>query len=157
VKPVSPDVRARAHPGFVLPLALFALLGTALLVAILLQGAVQEVRLARGEVAGSRAQAAAGSALADFLASLPDSTLLARSRGSVTVSSAMAGPESTRVSMQLLGNRMLRVTAGARAWSGGVRGDASSVGFVRIVARPFGPPGSLQYQRLPGWWWAQLP
>jgi hypothetical protein len=143
--------------GFVLPLALFMLMVIALLAALLLEGAVQELRSARGDVAGARAQAAAGSALADFLASRPDSSLLARPRGVTSAGSSPIGAETTRVSLQSLGNGLLRVTAGARVWSGGVRGDAANLGFVRIVPDSGGPPGTLRYRRLPGWWWAQLP
>lgn len=146
-----------ARRGFVLPLALFMLMVMALFVALLLEGAVQELRIARGDVAGARAQAAAGTALSDFLASHPDSALLARPRGFFASGSSTAGADTTRVTLQSLGNGMLRVTASARVWSGGARGDAANLGFVRIVPDSSGSPGSLRYRRLPGWWWAQLP
>ncbi len=149
--------RSSARRGFVLPLALFMLLAMALFVALLLEGAVQELRIARGDVAGARAQAAAGTALSDFLASHPDSALLARPRGFFASGSSTAGAETTRVTLQSLGNGMLRVTASARVWSGGARGDAANLGFVRIVPDSSGSPGSLRYRRLPGWWWAELP
>lgn len=140
-----------------LPLALFALTVTALLVALLLEGAVQELRVARGEVAAARAQAAAGTALADLLASPPDSALLASPRGTSTVNWVAAGAETTSIAVQALGNRLFKVTAGGRAWFGGVRGDAANTGFARIVPDSAMSPGSLRYRRLPGWWWAQLP
>lgn len=143
--------------GFVLPLALFTLTVTALLVALLLEGAVQELRVARGEVAAARAQAAAGTALADLLASAPDSALLARPRGIVAYTSIVISAETTRVALQALGNRLFKLTAGARAWYGGVRGDAANTGFAQIVTDSTGSPGSVRYRRLPGWWWAQLP
>jgi hypothetical protein len=143
--------------GFVLPLALFTLTVTALLVALLLEGAVQELRVARGEVAAARAQAAAGTALADLLASAPDSGLLARPRGIVAYSSIVISAETTRVALQALGNRLFKLTAGARAWYGGVRGDAANTGFAQIVTDSTVSPGSVRYRRLPGWWWAQLP
>jgi hypothetical protein len=138
-------------------LALFMLLIVALLAAILIDGAVQELRIARGDVSGSRAQAVSGSALADIIASRPDSALLARPRGAISAASSGAGPESTTVALQSLGNGLMRAAAGARVWSGGVRGDAASVAFLRIVPDLAGPPGTLRYQRLPGWWWAQIP
>ena len=151
------DGRRRERCGFVLPLALFTLTVTALLVALLLEGAVQELRVARGEVAAVRAQAAAGSALADLLSSTPDSALLARPRGIVVVGSSVAGAETTNVALQSLGNGLFKVTAGTRAWFGGVRGDAASTGFARIVVDSIGSTGGLRYRRLPGWWWAQIP
>jgi Tfp pilus assembly protein PilX len=153
---VTHAARAR-RDGFALPLALFMLTIIALLAALLLQGSIDELRVARGEVAAARAQAAAGSALADVLAAIPDSAVLARPRGTITPTVIAAGPETTRVSVQSLGGGLVRVTAGARVWSGGVRADASNAGFFRIVADPAGMPGSLRYQRLPGWWWTQIP
>ncbi len=133
------------------------LIAIALLAAILLDGAVQELRIARGDVAGSRAQAASGSALADLLASRPESALLARPRGAISTASIAAGAETTTVAVQSLGNGLIRMSASARIWSGGQRGDAASLGFVAIVPDSAGPPGALRYRRLPGWWWAQLP
>lgn len=149
--------RRSARAGFALPLALFTLTVTALIVALLLEGAVQELRNARGEIAAARAQAAAGTVLADLLASPPDSALLARPRGSVAYGSSAVGAETTSVALQSLGNSLFRVTAGARVWYGGVRGDAANAGFARIVADSAVSPGSLRYRRLPGWWWAPLP
>ncbi len=151
--PARPDQRS----GFVLPLALFMLLVIALLAAILLEGAVQELRTARGDVAGARAAAAAGSALTDLLASTPDSALLNRPRGSASTSIVVAGAETTSVTVEALGAGTVRVITAARVWSGGARADASALGFVRIITDSAGPPGSLRYRHLPGWWWAQLP
>ena len=133
------------------------LMVTALLTALLLDAAIQELRIARGDVAVARAQAAAGTALADLLDSSPDSGQLTLPRGVVASSTAAAGAETTHVTLQSLGNGMLRVTASARNWTAGVRGDATNVGFARIVPDSSGSPGSLRYRRLPGWWWAQLP
>jgi Tfp pilus assembly protein PilX len=146
-----------ARRGFALPLALFMLTLIALLAALLLEAAVQELRIARGDVAAARAQAAAGSALSDALGATPDSAVLALPRGAISISLAAAGAETTRVAVQALGNSVVRVTATARAWSGGVRADAGHMGFVRVISDPFGPPGTLRYQRLPGWWWAPIP
>lgn len=146
-----------ARRGFALPLALFLLLLTSLLVALLLDGALQDVRIARGDLALVRAQAAAGSALADLLSSSPDSTLLTIPRGASVRSTTVAGADTTRLTVQSLGGGMLRVTSVARTWSGGVRGDASNLGFVRVLRDSSGPPGTLRYRRIPGWWWAPLP
>ncbi len=147
----------RARRGFALPLALFMLTVIALLAALLLQAAVQELRIARGDVAGARAQAAAGSALADALATAPDSAILTLPRGATSVALVATGAETARVAVQALGHRVVRITATARAWSGGVRADAGTLGFVRVVPNPLGPPGGLRYERLPGWWWAPIP
>lgn len=157
MRSARPDQRGAARRGFALLLALFMLMLIALLAAVLLDGAVQELRIARGDVAGSRAQAASGSALADLLASRPDSALLARPRGAISTGLIASGAETTTVALQSLGNGLVRMTASARVWSGGVRGDAASIGFVRIVPDSAGPLGTLRYRRLQGWWWAQLP
>lgn len=150
-------VRAVARRGFVLPLALFMLTVIGLLAALLLEDAVAEVRIARGEVAEARAEAAAGSALSDVIAATPDSTALALPRGAIAPAIVAAGAETTRVAVQALGGGLVRVTVMARAWSSGVRADASDVALMRIVPDPFGAPGSLRYQRLPGWWWTRDP
>jgi hypothetical protein len=146
-----------ARAGFVLPLALFMLLVIALLAALLLEGAVQELRMSRGDMVAARAQAGAATAFSDLLASTPDSALLARPRGVVSFGTVAAGAETTTVTVQSLGSGLLRVITGARVWAGTTRGDATNVGFVRIVPDSAGTPGSLRYRRLPGWWWAQLP
>jgi len=146
-----------ARRGFALPLALFMLTVIALLAALLLQGAVQELRVARGDVAGARAQAAAGSALSDALAATPDSAILALPRGAISTTVIATGSDTARVAVQSLGHRVVRISTTARAWSGGVRADAGTLGFVRVVPNPLGPPGGLRYERLPGWWWAPIP
>ncbi|MGH7653910.1 MAG: hypothetical protein ACREN6_04540 [Gemmatimonadaceae bacterium] len=146
-----------ARPGFVLPLALFMLTVLGLLGALLLEDSVAELRIARGEVAGARAEAAAGSALSDALGAIPDSAMLALPRGTVTPSIVVAGGDTTRVAVQALGGGLVRVVIEAWVWAGGVRADVSNVGWMRIVADSSGAPGSLRYERLPGWWWAQNP
>jgi len=151
------DAMSFVRRGFALPLALFMLTVIALLAALLLQAAVQELRIARGDVAAARAQAAAGSALSDALGATPDSATLALPRGATSISLAAAGAETTRVAVQALGNRVVRITVAGRVWSGGVRADAGQVGFARVIPNLLGPPGTLRYERLPGWWWAPIP
>jgi Tfp pilus assembly protein PilX len=148
---------AGGRRGFVLPLALFMLTVLGLLAALLLDASVAELRIARGEVAGARADAAAGSALSDALSVIPDSATFARPRGTLATLVVAAGAETTRVAVQALGGGLMRVTIEARVWSGGVRAEASNVGFMRILSDASGAPGTLRYQRLPGWWWARNP
>jgi hypothetical protein len=152
-----PRARPDLRRGFVLPLALFMLLVIALLTAILLEGAVQELRTARGGVAAARAAAAAGSGLTTLLVSRPDSTTLVRPRGSLSAATTVSGAETTAVTLQSLGSGTFRAVSSARVWYGGVRADASVLGLIRILPDSAGPPGSLRYGRLPGWWWAPLP
>lgn len=146
-----------ARAGFALPLALFMLTVIGLLAALLLQGSVEELRIARGEVAAARAEGAAVSALADALAATPDSATLALPRGTTTPALLVAGGDTTHVAVQALGRGLVRVTARARVWSGGVRADVVHVAFYRVVPDPSGPAGRLRYEPLPGWWWAQNP
>ena len=143
--------------GFALPLALFLLLLMAMLVALLFDGALQELRSARGDLAAARAQAAAETALADLLVSLPDSALLARPRGALSATVIASGSDTTRVSLQSLGGVLLRGVASARVWTAGLRADAVTMAFARIVPDTAVGPGALRFRRLPGWWWAQLP
>lgn len=149
--------RRRARPGFVLPLALFVVTVVALIASLLIEASVEDLRVARGDIAAARAQAAAESALADLLAAAPDSAAAGLPRGATGTSTVVAASETTKVAVQSLGGRLVRVTAGARVWSDGVRADAMQVAFLRIVSDSAGPPGSLRYQRLPGWWWAPVP
>jgi hypothetical protein len=60
----------------VLPLSLFMLMVVALLVALLLEGALQELRTSRGDLAGRPGRR--GTALADFFAVGADGALLPR-------------------------------------------------------------------------------
>ncbi len=146
-----------SRSGFALPLSLFMLLTIALLVALLLDAALQELRASRGDLAAARAQAAASSALADFLSSRPDSALLSRPRGAVTSSLSVAGADTTLLSLQSLGGGLVRCVANAHSWSFGARADAATIAFVHVLPDSNGAPGALRFRRLPGWWWAQLP
>jgi hypothetical protein len=143
--------------GFVLPLSLFMVMVAAMLVAVLLDGALQELRTARGDLAAARAQAAAGTALTDFFGSLGDSALVAAPRGTVATITTGSGPDTIWVSIQVLGGSLFRVTATARAWAGAIRADASMLGFARVATDSSGHAGARTFRRLPGWWWAQLP
>jgi Tfp pilus assembly protein PilX len=158
MRPASRDARCGdARRGFALPLSLFMLMVVALLVALLLEGAVQDLRTSRGDLAAARAQAAAGTALADFFALGADSALLAAPRGATATSTRAAGAETTRVALQALGGGLVRVTATTRFWSAGVRADAEILGLAHLTPDSGGAPGRLRIRRLPGWWWAQLP
>jgi Tfp pilus assembly protein PilX len=154
------ELRTPSHglrAGFALALALFALVVLTLLVGLLFDAGVQEVRMARGQVASARAQAAAESAFADLLDSRPDSGLVLATRGTAR-QSTWAGPEDTAlVVLQALGTATVRVVITAHAWSGAIRADAGAVAFLRVLRDSAGPPGTLRFQRLPGWWWAPIP
>jgi hypothetical protein len=133
------------------------LMVVALLVALLLEGSVLELRTARGDLAAARAQAAAGTALTDLFTSGADSALLTMPRGATTTTTRLAGAETTHVSLQALGGGLVRVMATTRVWSAGVRADAAALGFARVTPDSAGHFGGLRVRRLPGWWWAQLP
>ncbi|HLA91579.1 MAG TPA: hypothetical protein VJL28_14215 [Gemmatimonadaceae bacterium] len=163
MQPALPDaplralLRAPLRAGFALPLALFALVLLAMLVALLLDGAVQELRVSRGDVALARAQAAAASALADLLAGPADSTLLTLPRGAVRGSARVEKSDTVRVTVQALGGGLERAVIVARAWAGGVRADVTTLALLRIVPDSGGGRPALRVSRLPGWWWTQLP
>lgn len=129
----------------------------ALLVALLLDGAVQELRVARGDVALTRAQAAAESALADLLSTPADSDFLALPRGGSRESITVLAGDTVRVSVQSLGGGLARVVTAARSSSFGVRADATTLAWLRALPDSLAAPRTLRFRRLPGWWWAQLP
>jgi hypothetical protein len=143
--------------GFVLPLSLFMLLTIGVLVALLTEGAIQELRVSRGDVAAARARAAAGTALSSLLGAVPDSAMLALPRGTRSTAISISGGDTTQLTVQCLGAGLVRLTAGARSWLAGMRADAGVMAFAWIVADPANPPAGLHFVRLPGWWWAELP
>jgi hypothetical protein len=147
----------RARAGFVLPLSLFMLLSIAMLVAVLLDGSLQEVRTARGDLSAARAQALAGSLLASMIAAPADSGILALARGARRTTVVSSAADTTTADIQSLGSGLVRIVATARTWSFGIRADAILVGFARVVPDSAGSVGALRYRRLPAWWWAQLP
>ena len=128
----------------------------AMLVSLILDGGVQELRTSRGDLAAARAEAAAGSALADLLAAPPDSSFASLGRGGAIQSVRVSGSDTTRLTLQALGGNLARVVVTARSWSGGVRADAGALAFLElsIVA---GPPSTSHFSRIPGWWWAVYP
>ena len=140
--------------GFALPLVLLALIALVLLTAILLDEDVQELRAARGDVAMSRAEAAAESAFADLLSSDIDSGLVGAARGWRRSSLVAAGGDTVRTELQALGGAMFRLVVGARSRSAENRADARNVLFLRLRPDSGGGTSGLRFQRLPGWWWA---
>jgi hypothetical protein len=129
----------------------------ALFAALLLESSLHELRIGRGDLAGARAEAAAESALGEFFATHPDSSVLVRPRGAASTSINAAGADTARLVVQSLGNGWFRLAAFGRSWAGGVRADAGSAAFVRLLSDSGGPPGSLRFRRLPDWWWTQIP
>ena len=142
--------------GFALPFALMVLVVGAMLVSLILDGGVQELRTSRGELAAARAEAAAGSALADLIMTPPDSTFASLSRGAGIQRVLVSGADTARLSLQALGGSLARVVVTARSWSGGVRADAGALAFL-LLSPVAGPPGPSHFSRIPGWWWAVYP
>ena len=138
-------------------MALFALIVVALVVALLLDGALQELRSARGDVALARAQAASESALADLLWAPADSEFLTLARGAARESLDVGAGDTVRVTLQALGGGLARAVVASRSWAGGVRADATSLAWLRVLPDTGPPPRLLRFHRLPGWWWAQIP
>lgn len=143
--------------GFALPLTLFLLMVVGLLVGLLLDASVQELRVARGGLVAVQAQAAAESAIAGVMASPADSGLWTAPRGQARLSLIASARDTVRVTVQALGGGMVRVVADARAWSGAIRADSRSIAFFRLRADS-GRGAAVPWLRpLPGWWWAQIP
>lgn len=154
--PAAPRARVRRR-GFALPLTLFLLMVVGLLVGLLLDAGVQELRVARGGLVAVQAQAAAESAIAGIMASPADSGLLSASRGQARQSLIASARDTVRVTLQALGGGMVRVVAEARAWSGAIRADSRSISFLRVRADSGRGAVVLRLRPLPGWWWAQIP
>jgi hypothetical protein len=152
-----PARSARRRRGFALPLAFFALVVLALLVALLLDGAVQELRASRGDVALARAQAAAESALADLLSAPADSAVVALPRGDMRESLLLHSGDTVRVTVQALGGGLVRVVTTVRSWFLGIRADAGTLALLRVFSDSLAAPPALRFHRLPELWWAPLP
>ena len=143
--------------GFALALALFTVIVLTLLVALLFDAGVQDIRTARTEMAATRAQAVAEGALAALVSSRPDIGLISDPRGTRRQSTIEQRGDTARVALQVLGSGTVRVVVSSSAWSGNIRAAAGSIAFFRVIADSFGAPGALQFRRLPGWWWAPNP
>ena len=128
----------------------------AMLVSLILDGGVQELRTSRGELATARAEAAAGSALADLLAAPPDRSFASLSRGAGIQTVLVLGADTARLTLQALGGSLARVVVTARSWSGGVRADAGALAFLEL-SPVVGPESASHFRRIPGWWWAVYP
>jgi hypothetical protein len=151
---VQPATRERR--GFALALALLALIVLSMLVALVLDAAVQEMRVARGDLGAARAWAASETAVAALLASPADSALLAMPRGSAARYVRTSGGDTVVVTLQPLGGERLRAVVAVRSWAGGARADAGCVLFLRLVPDTGAHAGDLRMRRFPGWWWAPL-
>jgi len=165
VRPAFRDVARRAkhtaltHPrrGFALPLALLGLLVLALVVALLLDAALQELRASRGDAARVRAEAAGETAFSDLIAAPVDSAVLLLPRGAARESVLTSAGDTVSVTVQSLGGGLVRAAFAARSWAGGVRADAMTLAWLRVLPDSGPPPAVLRYRRVPGWWWAQVP
>ena len=118
---------------------------------------IEELRVAHGDEALARAQAAAESALADLLSSPADSDFLSLPRGASRVSVRAHAGDTVRVTVQPLGGGLGRVVTAARSWSGGVRADVGTLALLRAVPDSTAAPATLRFHRIPGWWWAPVP
>ncbi len=147
----------RRRAAFALPLALIALVAVALLVAILLDAAVQDLRVGRGDLGGARADAVAETALADFLVAPAAAGFGSSPRGSITQRTVVVHADTADLTVQVLGGDMARVVVAGRAWTNGIRSDAASVAFVRAFPSGAGAPPPLYFRRIPGWWWTPAP
>lgn len=143
--------------GFALPLALFALLTVLMLVTLVLDAAIQELRASRGGLAATRAAAAVESAMSELLDSSTDSLLLSSAPGTARMSVTASGAADTvSVAVQRLGGRMVRTMVTATARASGVRGAAGAVAYLSISTDSTAVAG-LRLRRLPGAWWAPFP
>lgn len=149
--------RAGRRPGFALPLALLALVVLSLVVALLLDGALQELRASRGEGALVRAQAASASALAELLSAPADSAFLLLPRGASRTTVRTAAGDTVRVTLQSLGGGLARAVVAARSWSGGAGADATTLAWFWVLPDSAPAVATLRFRRLPGSWWAPLP
>ncbi len=148
------------RPGAALPLALFALVTVALLVSLLLDGALQEYRSASGDFAGVRASAAAEREIAVWLTTPVDSAVASLPRGASWTASAAPVPgqsDTVVLALRPLGGGIARLTISARVWSDGVRADAGAAALVRFERDSAASPATYRARPLTGWWWTPFP
>ena len=142
--------------GFALPFAIFALLTVMMLVAVVLDAAVAELRTARGGLAAARASGAVQSALASVIDAPSDSSWLSSSIGTTRTTTTAAGGDSVTLTLQRLGARCSRVVVRAVSQAGGSRGAAGAVAFLDLIPDSAVASG-VRFSRLPGWWWVAVP
>jgi hypothetical protein len=151
------DSTVTRRPGIALPLALLVLVVVMLFAALLLDGALQEVRMARGGVAASRAQAALESTLAATLATPVDSAGALMAAGRSRDSAWVTAGDTLAVHVQSLGGTLRRVVARATIGAGSARAVAGAVAYLRVATDSNGPGGGRRLRPVTGWWWAPIP
>jgi hypothetical protein len=153
----EPVGSTRLRTGFALAVALLALVVLALVAALLLDAALQELRASRGDVALVRAEAASESALADLISAPVDSAVSRLPRGAARESVRVTAGDTVRLTVQSLGGGLVRAVLAARARAAGARADVTTLALLRMQPDSGPPPALLRYRRLPGWWWAHIP
>lgn len=138
-------------------MALLVLVVVALGAALLLDTALQGLRVARGGAAWSRAQSAVESALAATLASSVDSAGASLNPGVVRDSLWGVAGDSTFLRVQSLGGRLRRVVVRSTVAGGGARAIAGAVAYLRVEADSTPAGWRRRLRPVPGWWWAPLP
>ncbi len=144
----------RARTGIALPIALAAVIVVAMLSAMALDAALQDLRLARSARAQAVAFGLVESGLSGVVDQPTDSTWLGSPPGSVQLRRTVVGSDTSTLTLTRLGGRLVRVSSTARSRAAGRRGDAGAALFLQIVADS---GGGLRLRRLPGWWWAPDP
>ena len=152
----DPATTAADRRGFALPFALFALLTVMMLVAVVLDVAVGELRTARGGLAAARASAAVQTALAGVVDAPSDSNWVGGAVGAVRTTTTGVNGDTVGVALQRLGASHSRIVVHAVSHAGGVLGAAGAVAFVEIVPDATAPTGA-RFRRLTGWWWVPTP
>lgn len=153
----SAIVCADRRSGAALPLALFALVVIALLVSLILDGALQEFRSSSGDLASVRATASVERALALRLSLPADSATASMPPGGRWEGVTVRSGDTTTTVLQSLGGPLARLAVTSRSWHGGARADAGAVAFVRFEPDSAVTPAVYRVRPLPGWWWTPNP
>lgn len=150
-----PD-RAR-RGGFAVPIAIVMLIAIALLAALMIEGAVAEVKTGGAVSAQSRIDAALETSVAALMANRLDSAgVAAAPPGSVVSQSATSGADSAIAAVQLLAPGLAKLRVVVQSRPGSVRVIAGRIAFLRIVPDSL-HPGELKLEPLAPNWWVATP
>jgi Tfp pilus assembly protein PilX len=147
---------ARDREGFAAPLAVVMLIAVSLLVLLMLEGALGEVRTGAAAASAARVTAAAETAMAEALGRPLDSTVFQLAPGSIVWQQHLAGPDSVVSRIQVLGGSVARIVVTARSRANRFRVFAGIWAFAKL--RPSNTvPGELELTPLGASWWAATP
>jgi hypothetical protein len=142
--------------GFAAPLAVTLLIAIALLVFLLLESALAELRAGSAAAAEARVVAAAETMLAQALTWRLDSGVLAHPAGTLLRTESGSSPDSTVARVESLATGLARISVTAQSRNSRIRVFVGIRALVRLQTAP-ASPAEVIMAPLPDNWWVAVP